>query len=155
MPIKEWSQKCKSCKGTGLYVGFAEKEGAAVVCHSCKGTGEQKMRFEYEEFQGRADRIGVTRVYQTNPGIGVDGKGTVSGGVPIKEWEADPEAAKAPGKEMRSHTCPAWWYQSTDDKKKPEWDSCLGIGAFYDCKYFPKKGECWVRWDTGRLLKGA
>lgn len=25
-------QECSACNGTGLYVGFAEKDGAAVVC---------------------------------------------------------------------------------------------------------------------------
>ena len=30
---------CKACGGTGLYKGFAEKEGCAVVCNQCNGSG--------------------------------------------------------------------------------------------------------------------
>lgn len=32
--------ECNACKGTGLYVGMAERDGAAVVCYTCKGTGK-------------------------------------------------------------------------------------------------------------------
>lgn len=31
--------ECMSCGGTGLYRGFAEPKGTAVVCLYCKGTG--------------------------------------------------------------------------------------------------------------------
>jgi len=38
--ILEGECECSACKGTGLYVGMAEREGAAVVCSRCKGTGK-------------------------------------------------------------------------------------------------------------------
>lgn len=31
--------ECCSCKGTGLYEGFVEREGEAVVCIDCGGSG--------------------------------------------------------------------------------------------------------------------
>lgn len=30
--------ECQACKGTGLYKGMAERDGAAVVCSHCHGT---------------------------------------------------------------------------------------------------------------------
>ena len=53
--------ECKSCKGTGVYQGMGEGDGAAVVCHTCGGTG--KTEFEYTEFTGRKHKSGVSRVY--------------------------------------------------------------------------------------------
>lgn len=31
--------ECGACGGTGVYRGFAEPEGVAVVCLKCDGTG--------------------------------------------------------------------------------------------------------------------
>jgi hypothetical protein len=57
--------ECQACGGTGLYVGCAELDGAAVVCHSCNGTGSRIHSAEYREFTGRQARQGVERVYKT------------------------------------------------------------------------------------------
>ena len=152
MTVKTWVQECSSCHGTGLYVGFAEGSGAGVVCFHCKGTGKFVQYFEYTEFTGRKSNPKVTRVYQVNPGISVDGTGIVPGGVSVEEWEQDPESAKQPGKEMRMHTCPAWWYQCADYSKKPDWKEC-DCGFFSACYHYVRKSECWERWDK-ELLGG-
>jgi hypothetical protein len=52
--------ECPSCWGTGLYSGFAEPKGVAVVCHDCEGTGGQN--FVYKEFTGRRKRRDIERV---------------------------------------------------------------------------------------------
>ena len=49
--IIEFDEKCKSCKGTGVYQGLAEKNGSGVVCYKCKGTGCHHVTFEYEDFE--------------------------------------------------------------------------------------------------------
>ena len=49
--------QCGSCGGTGLYRGFAEREGEPVVCLSCQGTGAQDIR--YTPFTGRINKRGV------------------------------------------------------------------------------------------------
>jgi hypothetical protein len=103
MPIIEC--ECKDCRGTGLYAGMGERDGAAVVCHCCKGTGKDKIT--YTEFTGRKDRVGVTRVFETNPGICVGGLDLSEfGGMPIKEWESGLPFPK--GSEMRKYVCPSW-----------------------------------------------
>ena len=55
--------ECSSCKGSGVYVGMAEKDGAAVICHNCKGTGAFHYVFNYNDFTGRKSRADVKRVY--------------------------------------------------------------------------------------------
>lgn len=150
--IIEFNEQCKSCGGTGLYVGFAEKDGAAVVCHTCKGTGCHHVKIEYDDFEKRERRKGVKRVYEVNPGICIGGsKGGEHcledfGGMPYEDWlkgEGFPE-----GSENRRYTCPAWWYQSANYKLKPDWKECIGCGSFSGCKRFPEKLYCWQRWDA-------
>lgn len=53
--------ECQSCSGTGLYRGFAEPKGTAVVCCSCKGTGQTENGKVL--FSGVKKKVGVERVY--------------------------------------------------------------------------------------------
>lgn len=149
--VIEYDCQCGSCNGTGLYVGFAEKSGFAVVCRSCKGTGKgtgkRHETITYDDFDKRKERKGVKRVLQTNPGIGV-GLGQMKGdsefpsftgiesfgGLSYKDWKAGKPFGK--GTEMREFTCPAWWYQGADYKKKPSWEECIGCGSFSGCQMF-------------------
>lgn len=148
MNIVEFDEKCKKCDGTGLYAGMAERDGAAIVCHNCDGTGCHHVKFEYEDFEGRQKHETAKRVYATNPGICVgEGNGHKLedfGGLTLGEWEAGKDFT---GVENRKYTCPAWWYQIADYKKKPEWKKCLGWGAFSNCDHFPDKANCWAQWD--------
>ena len=138
---------CGSCKATGLYIGMAEREGAAVVCHSCKGTGHIIAVLEWEDFEGRKSRHGIKRVFQTNPGIVLGGPNLSQfGGIPYAEWKEGASFGER-GTENRNFTCPAWWYQSADYKRKPEWDECIGIGSFSSCPSFKNKAACWARFD--------
>ncbi len=153
MKVVEFDYACQSCKATGLYVGMAERDGAAVVCHTCKGTGKAHFKFEYDEFQGRKRNPAVEQVYQINPGIFI-GKGKKGeyqlpdfGGMPYGEWLKDKPFTA--GMENRAFTCPAWWYQSADYKKKPKWEECGNWGgSFSDCESFKTKELCWKRWDA-------
>jgi len=52
--------ECGPCDGTGLYCGFAEPEGTAVVCHGCGGTGATTL--SYRPYTGRRRRRGVKKV---------------------------------------------------------------------------------------------
>ena len=147
----ETDEKCQSCGGTGLYRGMAEGKGAAVVCAKCKGTGCHHFVHEWDEFKGRVTRENVQRVIAVNPGIGVGANEQYRledfGGMPYADWldgKPFPE-----GSEMRRFTCPCWWYQGADYKRKPEWDECwktLGH-TFSRCEFFENKVACWARWD--------
>lgn len=147
--------ECDACKGTGLYVGMGEHDGMAVQCSRCKGSGEVTLTFRWRDFEGRHRREGVLRVLNANPGIAVGaGNGyrlADFGGLPVEAWErGDPFV---PGTEMRAFTCPAWWYQTTDYAKKPDWKECndsLGY-TFSRCPHFPAKANCWARWDAEQI----
>jgi len=144
--------ECKACNGTGIYVGVCERDGSGVVCHRCNGTGCHHYEFEYVPFVTRHRRRGIKRVFSNNSGI-VIGEGNGHkledfGGMPYKDWlMGKPFPAKD---EMRKFVCPAWWYQTVDYDKKPEWchdDYGFISGAFSDCPQFCNKSECWARWD--------
>lgn len=142
-------EKCQSCNGTGIYNGMGERDGFGVVCHNCKGTGCHEFEHTYEEFTKREDAKGIKHVIKTNPGIcvgtGNDYKFTDFGGMSYKDWNDGKSFPK--GSEMRQFTCPAWWYQSTDYKLKPDWDICTFGGTFSGCKNFGNKEKCWQRFD--------
>jgi hypothetical protein len=149
----EFDEVCIACSGTGLYVGMGERDGAAVVCHDCKGTGCFHYVHEYEEFIERANKKGIKRVYQTNPGycIGENERENVHlidfGGMPYFEWKDGNKFDDT--MQMRKHTCPGWWYQTIDYDKKPDWAECFSnLGAtFSKCKYFAEKEDCWAQSD--------
>jgi len=120
-----------------------------VQCYKCKGSGKDRIRFEYDDFEGRVVRTDVRRVYRANPGIVIGEREGVFrledfGGVSYSEWLNG--HAFTPGTEDRQHTCPAWFYQCADYDRKPYWTEC-GYGTFISCKHFGNKAACWARWD--------
>ena len=52
--------ECADCGGTGLYRGFMEREGEAVICIRCGGKGSQTLAFR--EFTGRKRKNGVQKI---------------------------------------------------------------------------------------------
>lgn len=137
-------EKCKACKGTGLYVGIGERDGVAVVCYICGGTGCEEFEHKYKEFTKRTRRKGIKRVLQVNPGI-VASSSPDFGGISYNEWAKGDKFSQ--GSEMRQYTCPAWWYQSADHYRKPDWKACVVTGSFSGCKQFKNKQLCWQRFD--------
>ena len=151
--VLEFTHACHACKATGLYIGVAERDGAAVVCHRCNGSGCARTRFEFDDFEGRRDLDGVTHVVEVNPGICI-GRGPRReyaladfGGIPYSAWKrGEPFPPKS---ENRLFTCPAWWYQSANGDLKPKWKEC-GYGVFAACEHFTNKDKCWGRFDAER-----
>lgn len=146
--VFEVNEQCPTCEGTGLFVGPAERDGAAVVCRKCKGAGHYHCRYEWIPFTGRKPRDDIVRVFAANPGVHIScihGLSLVAfGGMSFDDWDASkPFPAKA---EMRNYTCPAWWYQCDPAHTKPEWERCT-YGTFPGCAHFACKDECWARFD--------
>lgn len=52
--------ECRECSGTGLYSGFMEGNGQAVICVRCSGTGCQTI--SYKPFAGRKRRNGIKEI---------------------------------------------------------------------------------------------
>ena len=149
MPRKSVIAKCEACGGSGIYTGFAEQDGAAVVCYKCKGTG--KVTIKYEEFKEREVTPGIRRVFRTNVGVGIGENKALRledfGGLSYEDWLSLKDPCTFPkGTEMRSFTCPAWWYQGIDSDLKPKCDFVIGR-RFPDCDKFCDKEACWFKWD--------
>ena len=65
--------ECSSCGATGLYSGFMEAKGTAVVCDRCDGSGCETIW--YTLFTKRRPRRGIAKVYQSRKSFfGVPGK---------------------------------------------------------------------------------
>ena len=150
--MKTITIQCPNCKGTGLYQGMAERDGAAVVCYHCRGTGQTKC--SYEEFTGRKIKEGIKRVFAGSFGY-VHGAKNVKfndtgiirfevGGCTYEEW-----LNGATPKPVKDLYCPYIW----DNKgigNEPvsrcrEIASCFG--RISDCKHFGNKAKCWEEYE--------
>ena len=147
--------ECQTCKGTGVYVGLGERDGAAVVCVRCKGSG--CVSFSYEPFAKRRRRDNVTRVYKEGYGyciaphkIDFDKIGEVDlseKGVSYKEFLQ----GRMP-EHIREMGCPMRCDQGACRKLKGFTDKChelgLGWGNITDCKNYCDRDQCWKRFDS-------
>jgi hypothetical protein len=143
---------CPACKGTGLYVGFAEKDGCAVVCYKCEGTG--KVVVIHEIFQERKRRTDVKRVFSCSCGY-VHAPDDVMGerngepflyefskyGCTYDEWLEGVEPMP-----MEQLYCPYIWdNRGVGNEPLPRCRE--GRKSFYgrisDCKFFKDRAECW------------
>jgi len=64
---------CKACDGTGLYCGFMEPKGTAVVCIRCGGTGCDMLK--YMPFVCRKGRRGIKIVSRSQGAAIISGVG--------------------------------------------------------------------------------
>jgi hypothetical protein len=78
--------QCQSCGGTGLYCGFAEPKGTAVVCITCGGSG--KSTFAYEPFTGRKPRAGIHTVRLSGGSFIATGVGPRGASITYEEFKA-------------------------------------------------------------------
>lgn len=138
-------EHCGACDGTGLYVGRAERDGAAVVCSRCGGTGG--VHRELRVFTGRVLRPNIRRVYQRGTGFVVGEGGGLTlesfGGIPYEVW--DPAKPFPEGREDRERTCP-FWFHSQRWKHAGCNDNSPG-NRHSDCQHFAERGKCWKLYD--------
>ena len=74
--MSEVKAECGSCSGTGLYRGFCEAPGTAVICLTCAGTGCQIIK--YTPFTKRKRKNGIHTIQFSRGsfiGTGVGGTG--------------------------------------------------------------------------------
>ncbi len=162
----EMKIQCPACKGTGVYVGMAERDGAAVVCHKCKGTGEYNYIYEYEGFTGKKVKEGVKRVYKSGYGfviaptpLNFKGIGLVdmsSEGVDYQEFVKGllPEHTK-------KLACPMLANQGAchnisgfvDDCERLHGGLIIGM-SLSKCNNQKNKLECWQRFNNARINFG-
>ena len=78
--------ECGSCGGTGLYSGFCEGKGNAVVCINCEGTGAQKLRFK--EYTGRKRKKGISNINFSRGSFIATGVGAVGDSMTYGQFES-------------------------------------------------------------------
>jgi len=77
--------ECDACRGTGLYQGFAEPKGTAVICDGCKGTGRVKLT--YTPFTQRQPKKGVKWVTRSRGSFIATGVGPTGKRITYEEFE--------------------------------------------------------------------
>ena len=76
--------ECEACGATGLYCGFMEAKGEAVVCVRCDGTGCAKL--SYTPFIKRHAKRGITTVRQSRGTFIATGVGPTGDGISYAEF---------------------------------------------------------------------
>lgn len=76
--------ECGSCRGTGIYRGFAEPKGVGVVCLSCDGSGCK--RISYTPFTARKRRDDVQTVQLSAGSLLVTGVGPRGSAITYREF---------------------------------------------------------------------
>jgi len=77
--------ECDSCGGTGVYQGFCEAKGEAVVCLRCGGTGCATIY--YTPFEKRKNRRGINIVRLSRGGFLATGVGAVGESITYAEFK--------------------------------------------------------------------
>ena len=75
--MRKIKAQCESCGGTGVYSGFCEAKGTAVVCLTCDGTGCHEIR--YVPFTKRKNRKGIHTVSLSRGGFLATDVGEIEG----------------------------------------------------------------------------
>ena len=146
--MKTLQIECKDCEATGIYVGMAERDGAAIPCRTCEGTGS--LDYSYKEFTKRKTREDIKKVF---PATGIVVSTELEGGTPYERWQKE---GLVEGLEAREHTCPAWVYGQELDIWENKCKKVFFIpwGKHYsDCPAYPTKTECWKQYDEDRKNK--
>jgi hypothetical protein len=151
--ILEGDCQCGSCGGTGLYVGMAERDAAAVICTDCEGTGKIHIKETFNEFTERKKKNGVKRVYETSGGYGITSKDitTPEGltihfskfGVDYKDWLKGQKPL--PIEELHcpyQHTSQDLQNHDVNNLYKNRCIKKLG-GYIPDCKFRKEMDKCW------------
>ena len=146
---------CKSCGGTGLYIGMAERNGAAAVCSTCSGTGYTD--FNYTPFTKKETRKDVKRVFEGSFGyvhsseniITHDGRTLYfsDAGVSYDDWLQGKEP-----KPVKELYCPyIWTSQDLQKENHPKHNLYKNFcgkflnlgGSITSCQQYNNKKECW------------
>ncbi len=152
--ILSGESECKKCKGTSLYFGMAERDGARIVCYSCKGLGKVKTHLVFEKFFNRKVDKGAKRVYENGMGYCITHKDITDKegnffpfsqyGCSYAEWlngkkPLPLEFLGCPYLETRQGL------QSKDKNNlyKSRCKNNLGCGNITDCKLYNDKQKCW------------
>ena len=155
----EMEIECPSCKGTGVYVGMAERGGASVVCNTCKGSGKKLYCYSYNDFTGRKITENVKRVYKQSCGYVItpdkmvfDKIGEIDMSVKGVSYQEFIDG-KIPD-DIEELGCPMITDQGACHDIKGFTNECNNlnggwVGVLKTCKNQCNKKECWERFHKG------
>lgn len=78
-------QECPDCRGAGLYSGFFEPKGEAVICCGCDGQGWVKHYFR--PFDGRKKKAGIKSIKKSRGSFIATGVGGVGDAMSYAQFE--------------------------------------------------------------------
>lgn len=150
--------QCEDCKGTGIYVGIAERGGAGVICWRCKGTGSIKVRVTFKKFNGRGIREGIKRVFHPSSYVlkADDSDTTDKNGKPVtfhysrygatyEEWLKGKDPT--PMEELEcpyEHTKQGLQSKDVNGLYKTRCSNADLLGRYIShCKFHNHKAKCW------------
>lgn len=151
--------ECSACKGTGLYVGMCEKDGAAVICYQCKGKGA--VLFSYNEPPPGSRprrRDDVVRVFDSTHGYVISANDVVTKegvsfpfsqyGCTYEDWY---DNGAVPKEMVRLLRCPA----NNAVKDRQGYEFCIqGPGDYIPkCPLLCEKDKCWETYDRQLALE--
>lgn len=157
MKIIDMKIECPCCVGTGVYIGIAEKDDAAVICNKCDGTGSYRFKYTYNEFTGRKRREGVKRVYKDGYGYVIaTGQVTFDGTTVNMDKEGVSYSEFLNGKmpdHIKTIACPLQADQAACHSINGFIDKCMElhggwIGQISECRNRDNKSDCWKRFDN-------
>ena len=139
--------QCKSCKGTGIFKGMAERGNAGVICHTCNGKGS--VEFEYEDFVRLIIRDDIARVYEghgfciTDNDIYTEEGNLIrfsEGGCTYGEWLSGIKP-----KPIKDLYCPYIYdNRGIGDEPLPRCREGLKkFGSITNCIFYDDKETCW------------
>lgn len=148
--------ECDSCKGTGLYQGIGERDGAFVICNKCNGTGSLQINLIFIKFSGRKKQERCKRVYSNGMGYYITDKDIEDMpfsvyGCAYEEWL---KGAKT--KPLDFLGCP---YQETNQRLqnddvnnlyKYRCKNNLGFAKISKCLLYKDKRKCWEIYNGSR-----
>ena len=151
--------QCDDCKGTGLYVGMAERNGAAVECWKCRGSGYVSVNLKFAKFTGRKKRKGVVRVFDSAHGYGLSAEDVMNkdgklirfseAGCAYKDWLKG--VKPVPIKDLHcpyQHTNQDLQLKDRHDLYKTRCNNGLSLGGrLADCKFRSAMATCWEIYD--------
>ena len=152
--------ECSACKGTGIYKGYSEHDGAGVICTKCNGTGMVHINYEFKEFTGRNIREDINRVYETSGGFVITDQDVTTSegrdikfsesGVSYKDWLNGEEP-----KPIRDLHCPLLHFNQGSDEGKAfkkcdkMCESKLDWGDLISNCAKKHRDKCWKLYDSG------
>jgi hypothetical protein len=94
--VKSVHAECSSCRGTGLYEGFCERNGHPVICVTCGGSGREVIF--YRPFAGRREKHGVESVSRSRGSFIATGVGAVGESMSYADFKQKIREGKSDGR---------------------------------------------------------